>query len=309
MMPRLLTIAHSRALFALGLLAVLLSASGCASISKGVADIGQAAGVITPQQADSIKKSGAAIDKTFEDITPEQEYYIGRAVGATIVSTYKVYDNDRATDYVNKLGQTIARFSDKPETFRGYHFLILDTDEVNAFAAPGGFIFLSRGMIKLCKSEDDLAAVIAHEVAHIQLKHAIGAIKSSRLTTALTQLTATTVSVLGPKELAQVTEAFEGSIGDITKTLNGGYARGQESDADRVAITILKRAGYRQHALIDVLDRMAKTVHETDAAGFGANHPPATTRIKALQPLVDDSATRPGNTARQSRFERATKSI
>jgi len=287
----------------------LLLASGCASVAKVGASLGEATGVITPQQAQSIVKSAEAVDKTMEDITPEQEYYIGRAVGATVVSTYKVYDNAEANEYLNVLGQTVALYSDMPETFKGYHFLILETDEINAFAAPGGFIFISRGMLHLCKTEDDVAAVVAHEIGHVQLKHAIKAIKSSRLTSALTTIAVEGTKSFAGETLSSLTEAFEGSITDITKTMmNSGYARGQEKEADKAAITILKRMGYRQGALIDVLERMGRLL-ETDHRGFGATHPPAGKRIADLREIVDDNATPVPTAARQKRFQRLLDNI
>jgi len=291
------------------IMAISLS-SGCASITRVGANVGKAAGVITPQQADSMIKSADAVEKSFQDITPEQEYYIGRAVGATIVNTYNVYDNEEATEYLNMIGQSAARFSDMPSTFKGYHFLILDTDEVNAFAAPGGFIFISRGMIRLCKSEDDLAAVAAHEIGHIQLKHAIGAIKSSRLTSALTTLAVEGTKTLAGDTVSQLTQAFEGSITDITKTMmNSGYARGQERAADKAAIDILKNMGYRQESLPNVLERMAQVTKETDSSGFGATHPPPGERVKDLMKLIDDSSTPLPTSARQKRFDKALKNI
>lgn len=291
------------------MLAGMALVSGCSTVAQVGATVGQATGVITPQQADSLVKSAAAVEKTFKDITPEQEYYIGRSVGASIISTYKVYDNEEATRYLNVLGQSVSRFSDMPDTFKGYRFLILESDEINAFAAPGGFIFISRGMIRLCKTEDDLAAIIAHEVGHVQLRHAVKAIKSSRLTSALTILAMEGAKSFGGDQLAQLTTAFEGSIGDITSTLmNSGYARGQEREADRVAIVILQRIGYRQASLVDVLERMGKVL-ETDHRGFGATHPPADTRIKELLPIIDDNNTPVPTSARQKRFDRLVKGI
>jgi predicted Zn-dependent protease len=288
---------------------VTLLPSGCASVAQIGAQVGQAAGVITPTQAESIVRSAEAVEKTFKDITPEQEYFIGRAVGATIISTYNVFPNDEANRYLNVLGQSVARFSDLPETFGGYRYLILDTDEVNAFAAPGGFIFISRGMIRLCRTEDDLAAVIAHEVGHVQLRHAVGAIKSSRLTSALTILAMEGAKNFGGEQLAQLTTAFEGSIGDITKTMmNSGYARGQEREADRAAIVILKRMGYRQGALVDVLTRMGEVL-ATDRRGFGSTHPPADVRVKDLRALIDDTSTPVPTSVRQKRYDRFLRLI
>jgi predicted Zn-dependent protease len=164
-----------------------------------------------------------------------------------------------ATDYINLLGQGLALASIKPETYRGYHFLILDSDEINAFAAPGGFIFLSRGMLRLCKSEDEVAAVLAHEIGHVELQHALRAIKGSRLTSALTTLAVEGAKSFGGEQLAQLTEAFEGSIGDITGTLmNSGYARKQEYQADASAVRILKAMGYDPLALARMLNEMEK---------------------------------------------------
>ena len=150
--------------------------SGCEGMEEAAtigASLGQATGVITDQQAESIIKSGQAVARGFEDITPEQEYYIGRAVGASLLDQYPPYENRDANLYVNTMGQALAQVSDLPETFNGYHFLILDTNEINAFAAPGGLIFVSRGMLRCCRTEDAVAAVLAHEIGHYQKKHII----------------------------------------------------------------------------------------------------------------------------------------
>jgi beta-barrel assembly-enhancing protease len=138
---------------AAGALALLVG--GCSTVTQVGTTLGQATGFVSASQADSINKSAQAVEKTFEDITPAQEYYIGRAVAATVLCTYRPFDQQQANAYLNLLGQTVAQFSLKPETFGGYHFLLLDTDEINAFAAPGGLIMISRGMVRCCRSEDE----------------------------------------------------------------------------------------------------------------------------------------------------------
>src|ERR1700757_4595892 len=99
--------------------------NGCSTVSKVGTMVGQATGYVSPDQAESINKSAQAIEKTFQDITPEQEYYIGRSVAATVLVTYKPFDMEKANAYLNLVGQTVAQFSPKPETFGGYHFLLL----------------------------------------------------------------------------------------------------------------------------------------------------------------------------------------
>jgi predicted Zn-dependent protease len=128
---------------------------------------------------------GQKVAKANEDFTPEQEYYIGRTVAATVLGIYKPWDGPKANEYLNTLGNSLAVFSVLPETFKGYHFLIMDTDEINAFGAPSGFVLISRGLLRCAASEDEVAAILAHEIGHVSLKHGMKAISSSRKTEAL----------------------------------------------------------------------------------------------------------------------------
>jgi len=286
--------------------------SGCALLdvaSEAGATIGQATGAITPGQAESIKRSAGAVSKAMEDITPEQEYYIGRAVAATILKTYKPFDKADANQYLNLLGQSLAAASDKPETFKGYHFLVMDTDEINAFAAPSGFILVSRGLIRCCKSESALAAVLAHEVGHVQCGHGLQAIDKGRLTSALTTLAVEAGKNLGGEQLAQLTTAFEGSITDITGTMvNSGYARKLEVEADKAAITILQRVGYDPNGLKAMLEEMGRRMQGGDHKGFAATHPTPDQRLKEIAPMLG-AGTSPEPKARQDRFQGSVTGI
>lgn len=258
----------------------------------------------------SVARAAKAVGKTFQEITPEQEYYVGRAVAATILTQYAPWENDRATRYVTLLGQTLAQLSDRPETFGGYHFMILDSDEVNAFAAPGGHIFVSRGMLRLARSEDALAAVLAHEIAHVVGRHGLQAIKKSRVTDALTVLAAEGAKTFGNEELAKLTETFEGSIADVTSTLtNSGYSRGFEREADAQAVAILSRAGYDPRALHAVLDQMGKVL-KPGGLGFAKTHPDPADRIDDLEGEWTKMRTPPPSpAARQQRFARALSGV
>jgi len=291
---------------------LLITLSGCKtleSLGEVGGAVGQATGVMTEEQAESLGRASKAVAKTFADITPEQEYYIGRAVAATVLLTYKPYQNDMANRYLNLLGQTMASASDKPETFGGYHFLILDSDEINAFAAPGGFIFVSRGMLRLCQNEDDLAAVLAHEIGHVQHEHGLQAIKSSRLTSALTILAAEGTKSFGGEELAELTEVFEGSISDITSTMmNSGYARSAEREADESAIVIVKRVGYNPNGLVEMLKEMKKRL-KPGGTDFAKTHPDPNDRIKDIEDILGRYSVVSVPVVRQKRFERNLKGI
>ena len=244
--------------------------------------VAESQGAISAEQGEAIRKSSSAVGQAFTDITPEQEYYIGRAVGATLLDRYRPYDHDGRNRYLNQVGQAVVLSSERPQTFAGYHFLILDADEINAFAAPGGLIFVSRGMLRCCRNEEELAAVLAHEVGHVQLRHGLQAIKKSRLTSALTIVGTEGAKQFGSQELAELTSAFEGSIKDVTATLiNNGYSRAFEREADEAAQAILARSGYDPAALTTMLAEMQRRL-QPGGADFARTHPAPGERIAGL---------------------------
>ncbi|MBW1862602.1 MAG: M48 family metalloprotease [Deltaproteobacteria bacterium] len=292
--------------------ALFVAISGCETMGtvSGIGtSIGLSMGVISSSQADSIKKGARAVSKSFQDITPEQEYYIGRSVGAIIVNRYKPYTNQKANMYINQLGQTLAQASDLPETFGGYHFLILDSDEINAFAAPGGLIFVTTGMIRCSKNEEAIAATLAHEIAHVQFRHGLQAIKKSRITEALTIIAIEGVKTYGGKDLAKLTKTFEGSISDITKTMiDKGYSRSFERQADIASTTILKRVGYDPNALVDMLKVMGKRLKPA-GLDFARTHPSPSSRIADIQKTISAYTEVKTTSARHARFTEALGGI
>ena len=281
--------------------------TGCKSVETATnvgSAIGVATGMLTDSQADSLKKTTIAVARSFQDITPEQEYYIGRAVGAVILEKYRPFQDESAITYVNVLGQTLANASDRPETFGGYHFLILDSDEINAFAAPGGLIFITRGMLACCRNEGALAAVLAHEIGHVQSKHGLQAIKKSRITTALTTIGVEGTKTFAGEGLATLTQTFGESITDITKTLvNNGYSREFEREADRSAILILERVGYNPNGLVDMLREMDKRL-KPGGLDFAKTHPAPKNRIEDISSVIGPYAPVVEPRQRNIRFNR-----
>jgi beta-barrel assembly-enhancing protease len=286
--------------------------SGCKSLETAVnvgAGLGVDAGLLSDSQAISIQKSCKAVARSFEDFSPEQEYYVGRTVGTLILKKYPPYHDETATHYINTLGQILARASDRPETYAGYHFMIQDSSDINALAAPGGLIFVTRGLLRCCLHEAAVAAVLAHEIGHVQYKHGLQAIKKSRVTSALTTLGVEGTKAFGGKELAQLTETFEKSISDITNTLiNNGYSRGFESKADQAAVTILKRVGYDPNGLTEMLGVMGKRL-KPGRIDFAKTHPSPHTRIADIHKLVGNIAPVRIPEERQRRFQKALAKI
>lgn len=248
--------------------------------------------------------------KASEELTPEQEHYLGRAVAARIIQKHPVLKDAKANRYLNQIGQALALYSEQPFTYGGYHFVLLDSGEVNAFAAPDGLIFVTRGMAALVSGESELAAVLAHEIAHVQNKDAVKAIKASRMTDALLLLGKDSASRYGSGlPGARLLDLFSGSVDDIVTTLvNRGYSRSQEYAADSGAKKILALAGYNPEALDDVL-RVMEQRAPANGSGFGATHPSATDRLAAVKSAGATSDEGQGKEARSRRFRTAFSAL
>ena len=270
----------------------------------------------------AITSSVESIEKASETITPEEEYYIGRSVAASIATQFPVdHGNLQMTSYLNKICETLVMNSDKPYLFKGYYVVILDTDEINAMATPGGHIFVSRGLIDCTTSEDALAAVIAHEVAHVQLGHSVSAIKARRVRSAVSSTTkavaVTSIAVanertgvkLSEKQMEKVMEAvdtFSDMSNEVVKTLvNTGFSKEQEFEADKNALYILQSAGYDPYAMLDMLEQIDESPSNS---GWGSTHPSPKDRIKKVNKELASMAKagtieKQGKEVRKERFD------
>jgi len=266
--------------------------AGCIEAVKGVTTYGPSA----------IKLSAGAA-KAAKPVSDIEEYYIGRSVAAKILAFYPVSADEELTQYVSLIGMSIAINSERPETYGGYHFAVLETDELIALACPGGIILVSKGLISLTRNEDEVAAILAHELAHVYHQDGVNAIKSSKWSKVLTIVGSAAAQQLGSEEFAQLAQAFESSIEDVVETLVvKGYSREQEYMADKTAMTLLLNAGYDPAAMKNLLDNY-KSVDAREENGILKTHPGTDDRIvavaKELKSLKADTS---GKTLRKARY-------
>jgi len=243
------------------------------------------------------KKGLELVSGASHQISEEEEYYIGRAVAANILSQYPLWKNNDLTRYLNLIGKALVLKSERPEIFGGYHFGLLDSNEANAFSAPGGIIFLTRGIVIMAENEDELAAILAHEIQHVAAKDPLKAIKSQRMK-ALGTFAAG--EAIGSSN--QVFSIFQDSVLDITGTLlQKGYSRGQEKNADLQALDLLLATGYEPRALLSMLQKV-KAVEKKKVKAFSA-HPSAAKRIAYVADNLKPAVNNDGNGARMARFK------
>ncbi|MDR2701231.1 MAG: M48 family metalloprotease [Spirochaetaceae bacterium] len=231
--------------------------------------------------AQGVSKGVATFDeskKAADSLTPENEYYLGRAVAANIAAKYNIYSNAALQTYLDKICNTLVINSPNPDIYKGYHVAILDTMEINAFATPGGHIFVTRGLIACASNEDALASVIAHEIAHIQLRHALTSIRNARYVNAAVSgaLAGIGEGVGGnAKELASV---MSDSVNEVITTLVvNGFSKAQELEADATALSLLAGAGYQPSGIVEMLQSLKQK--QQGSQGFGKTHPSPDERI------------------------------
>lgn len=230
---------------------------------------------------------------TSADLTPQQEYYAGRALAANSLHEYKrVLQNPELERYVYLVGTFLAMNSDRAETYRGpmksYRFTILDTDEVNAFAAPSGFVFVTKGLVKQCQDEDELAAVIAHEIGHVVLRHPEDAAATAKRHADAQEAVSFIGSVLSAigkasddkemQKFGQQVVDFSKAMDEISGIVLKGYDRKQEYAADAEGLRLLARVGYDPQSMKRMLQRLGP--RKSGVLGWvGDTHPAPAERV------------------------------
>lgn len=234
------------------------------------------------------------------EISQEEEYWLGRAVAAHLLTSYRPSQNSALNEYVAKVGHTVAAYSRRPDIFGGYSFQVVESDDANAFSAPGGFIFITTGIIRLMTNEDDLAAVLAHEIAHVRYRHGLAAISQAHRSRGIDVAGKIVTAIDCATADKLLLSAFEGAVGDVVQTLIvKGYSRDQEYEADADAFLILGAAGYSTRGLERILNALAKSTQSS--GGWFATHPSAEDRLAQLR--FEDPDTR--SAGRAMRFNKA----
>lgn len=219
----------------------------------------------------------------FVMMSESQEIAIGRQNDEQVKKQYKVYGSKALQDYVNKVGQHIARESHRPNL--QYHFTVLDTPDINAFALPGGYVYITRGILAYLNSEAELAAVLGHEIGHVTARHGVrqqSVAQAANIGLTIASIFVPQINTPGASNLINLGGG----------ALLSGYGRDHELEADRLGAEYLARTDYDPHAIITVIE-VLKNQEIADAQlakqegreprryhGLFATHPDNDTRLK-----------------------------
>ena len=239
-------------------------------------------------------------------MSEEKELALGAKNHPEILKQYGIYDNPALQAYVDHIGQQLARHSHRADL--KYTFTVLDSPEVNAFALPGGYVYITRGIMAYINSEAELAAVLGHEIGHVTARHGVQQYSKAMATS----LGMTLATIFVPELQTDVSQQLMNIIGNA---LLSGYGREDELEADRLGAEYLARTSYEPGAMIDVVgilknqeefekERAKKEGREPRVYhGVFASHPSADKRLQQVVAAANQykkNGTGPGRINRKS---------
>lgn len=231
------------------------------------------------------------------DLSEEDEIALGKEISKRVRETFGVQQDAEATRYVTLVGSLIVEESGRPNL--PYQFIILDTGSINAFAAPGGFIHITRGALGLIRNESELAGVLAHEVGHVTAKHSLDELKKTKGIKLASDQTS----------LSENSEVLQQVADKMTEALLKGFGRKQELEADSLGVAVAAKVGYDPTGLPNFLDSLSRANEGNDERkGLFASHPETKERIEKLEKqIAQDNLKNGPNAILEARYQSAIK--
>jgi len=224
-----------------------------------------------------ILDTGKKVAQVLITVPVEKEVEIGRGMSASLLGAAPLVDNDKTQRYVNRVGQWLASQTEREELT--WHFGVLDVETVNAFAAPGGYIFVTKGLMRLCGTESELAGVLAHEIGHVLKRHHLEALRKQAASELATDLASDVISEHGFNAKPFIKSGME--------LFARGLDRADELEADRIGVVIATRAGYEPYGLPRVLLTLNDmNPADSNLAWLTSTHPPSSERLSVLEQLM-----------------------
>ncbi|MCI0403498.1 MAG: M48 family metalloprotease [Acidobacteria bacterium] len=216
---------------------------------------------------------------TQKEWTADEEKQIGEATAAKMIAVFGLYEEPRAVKYVNLVGEGLAQFA--PRQTLDYRFAILDTDIVNAFATPGGYIFITRGLLANLENEAELAGILGHEIIHTSERHLEKELRGRKLGAVAVEEGTSRIPVA---ELAKLADQMADTL------LAGKLSRDKENEADSKGLELVAAVGYDTTAFPEFLQWLGEASNRAEnRQGLGvlaASHPSFSDRVKSLNELI-----------------------
>ena len=216
------------------------------------------------------------LTQSLEDIDEPKEIEMGRQLAAILLGAKPLYPDMALQRYVNRLGRWLSLQSPRPNL--PWTFAVLDDAGYNAFAAPGGYIFVTKGLIDRVADESELAGILSHEITHVVAKHHLKALRKSAQTGLLSQLAAQQLSNRLPGGLSSQL------VGLGRNLYSKGLDQSDELEADRTGVALAARAGFDPYGLVAALQQLRSATPDDPLFALSlSTHPPAQVRLDQLE--------------------------
>lgn len=232
----------------------------------------------------------------FGEVDNEQEQLIGEEAVAVLLGAVPLVDNDPLQRYVNQVGHWVALHTERSDL--NWKFAVVDSDDINAFAAPGGYVLVTRGLLLKMHSEAELAGTLAHETVHVVRRHYLNAVRKNARVNLVLSVAKSQVDEERAKEMQKISNGFK-------ELYARGLDKGDEFEADRMGVVIAARAGYDPYGLPAVLQTLAGMDQKDASLAFlFKTHPRPAKRLSLLERLFDQLDPYAGQPQLQQRFQR-----
>jgi predicted Zn-dependent protease len=207
-------------------------------------------------------------------VSDADEQALGREIAGRLLAAYPLVENRAVQEYVNQVGRYLAAQGPRPHL--NWTFGVIQNDDINAFAAPGGYLFVTRGLYRRLGNEAELAGVLSHEMVHVTERHYVKLLQQQRAL-ALGQ-----EFLLGKVQSASVQQLAGNGVELYARSLD----KEAEFACDRLGIQAAARAGYDPFAYLDLLDRLGADTRADQLALLYKTHPHPAARLDALEQLI-----------------------
>lgn len=241
--------------------------------------------------------------KSFGDVPEEKEIQIGKDLSAGLLGATPLVDDPVAQNYVNQIGRWLAFQTERPDL--PWTFAVIDTDTVNAFAAPGGYVFVTRGLFLMLRNEAELAGVIGHEISHVLRRHHLVALEKQLRASLATDM----AGMLGEYD----SEMVDALVGAGMQLYGKGLDRDDEFEADRMGVVVAARSGYDAYGLPAMLMTLhSRSENDQNLTFLFSTHPPTVDRLEQLdqemQGRMDQYSGAAGQTKRFQEIQKRLRS-
>jgi len=243
--------------------------------------------VAAESEAQWRKRVSSTDEVAASDITEEVRF--GREVAARVIARYGLYENLQLMKYVNLVGKVLAMSTNRPEL--EFRFAVLNTDEINAYAAPGGYIFVTRGALAKMRDEAELAGVLAHEIGHVVEKHVVKELDIKGNDDSAVSGLARVIGGSSDSARLAFAQAVDKALDMLFKN---GYKREDEAQADRDAVLFCALSGYEPGGLVRYFERIS-SVKGKQTEVLDKTHPSFETRIAWLNSAITQEGIDAGN--------------